>query len=225
MIKISQASPAILNNRFYAFSKETVGGVHKDKNYVVSQLKQYEKQYNRLGLTDVFCNKAVQLADSLVKGGQRDFAGMIYSNLLKFPMLSTELKEKIAIRALEVAENQGDIVHTLARLVDLKKHYKDLGMKQNYFQILIEEEKLLKKIIKNYQLSKLRFKSVARQIQPIDTYILKQAMTKVEIAKSLLRRDPNSALTRLFAAREVFVKYNRKKEISFVDKLRSQILS
>ncbi len=225
MIKISQASPAILNNRFYAFSKEAVGGVHKDKNYVVSQLKQYQKQYCRLGIMDVFCDKASKLADSLAKNNQRDFAGMIYSNLLKFPMLKPQFKEKIAIRALEIAEVQGDFVHALARLVDLKMLYRDLGMKKHYAEILLKEEKLLKKIIKDYPSSKVRFKSVSRQIQPVETYTLKMAMTKVDIAKGILRRNPNAALTRLQAAREIFVQFNRTKEINFVDKLLSQIAS
>lgn len=225
MIKISQTSPAMLNSRFYTFSNEAVRGVHKDTNYVVSQLKQYEKQYRRLGIVDVFCERASKLADGLAQSGQRDFAGMIYSNLLKLPMLKPHFREQIAKRALEVAVVQGDFVHALARLVDLKMLYKDAGMKKQYVDILLQEEKLLKKIIKDYPSSKLRFKSVARKIQPIDTYTLKMAMTKVDIAKSIMRREPNVALTRLYAAREIFVEYNRIKEVNFVDKLIYQIAS
>ena len=141
MIKIINASPEVLNGKFNQFSRMMIRGQHRDTTYVVSQLKQYEKQYKKLNLLDVFSENIAGLADALHHRGLDDFAGILYSHLVKLSNISPKQREVFAQRALEVAQNQGDLLHTLARIVDLKKVYQTNGRRRQVIDTLFLEKR------------------------------------------------------------------------------------
>ena len=117
MIKITQASPEVLNNKFRRFTRMTLNGQNRDATYLVSQMKQYEKSYKKLGMLDVFSESAARLAEGLHHRGLDDFAGIIYSNLVKLPNISPKQREVFAQKALEVAQKQGEIFGSFTRLL------------------------------------------------------------------------------------------------------------
>lgn len=223
MIKINQCDPISLNKNFSVFSNNTLKGTHKDTTYVVSQLKQYEKQYKKLGIFEVFCEKASAFAAKLGENGQYDFAGIIYSNLVKIPTLQPKQKEIYAKKALTIAITQGDSLHIIARLVDLKRIYKANGNKSQFLNTSFAEEKQLIQVLQNFENIQDNFKTVKRMANSPDTYRLQLANTRVDIGKGLLKNNPETAKRKLLQARKTFEKLGREKEVQFTDNLLSQI--
>ncbi len=223
MMKISQSSPEVLNRKFNKFSSMMMRGQHRDTTYVVSQLKQYEKQYKKLNLLDVFSENIAQLADSLHHREMDDFAGIIYSSLVKMPNISPKQREIFAQRALEVAQTQGDSLHTLARIVDLKKVYQKNGRKRQVIDTLFLEEKQLMAIIKDFEKSKGSYKTYSREASTLETYELRLAMARVDIAKGLMNSNPLAAERKIQYAIPTFEKFGRDKEIQFARTLLGQL--
>ena len=222
-MKISQTSPEVLSCKFDRFSKMMMRGQHRDTTYVVSQLKQYEKQYKKLGMLDIFSDNISKLADGLHHRGMDDFAGIIYSNLVKMPNISPKQREIFAQRALEVAQNQGDSLHTLARIVDLKKVYQKNGRKRQVIDTLFLEEKQLMSIIKDFEKSKGSYKTYARMASSLETYELRLAMARLDIAKGLMNSNPLAAERKIQYAIPVFEKFGRDKEVQFANTLLGQL--
>ena len=223
MMKIINSSPEILNQKFNKFSKMMMQGKHRDATYVVSQLKQYEKQYKRLGMLDVFSESIANLADGLHHRGLDDFAGIIYSNLVKLPNIAPKNRELFAQRALEVAQMQGDSLHTLARIVDLKKVYQKNGRKRQVIDTLFLEEKQLISIIKDFEKSKGSYKTYSREASTIETYELRLAMARVDIAKGLMNSNPLAAERKIQHAIPTFEKFGRDREAQFARTLLGQL--
>lgn len=223
MMKIHQLTPEILNSRFNRFSKMTINGQHRDATYIISQMKQYEKQYKKVGMLDVFCEQTARLADALHHRGLNDFAGILYSNLVKLPNIPPRQREVFAQRALEVAQIQGDLLHTLARIVDLKKVYQNNGRKRQVIDALFLEEKQLMAIIKDFEKTKKSYKTYNRGVSPLETYRLRLAMARVDIAKGLMNSNPTTAENKIKLAIPTFKQFGREKELEFANVLLSQL--
>ena len=225
MMKISQSSPEVLNNRFNKFSRMMLKGQHCDTTYVVSQLKQYEKQYKKFGLLDVFSESIANLADGLHHRGLNDFAGIIYSNLVKLPNISPKQKEIYAQKALEVAQNQGDFLHTLARIVDLKRVYQNNGRKRQVIDTLFLEEKQLVVIIDDFEKTKQSYRTYNRKVNDIEVYQQRLAMARIDIAKGLMNSNPAAAERKILLAIPTFERFARDRELNFAHVLLGQLAS
>jgi hypothetical protein len=223
MIKITQASPEMLNSKFSRFARTTLYGQNKDATYLISQMKQYEKSYKKLGMLDVFSESAARLADGLNHRGLDDFAGIIYSNLVKLPNISPKQREIYAQRALEVAQKQGDLLHTLARIVDLKRVYKDNGRKRQVIDTLLLEEKQLIAIIKDFEKTKQSYRTYNRGVNTLEIYQQRLAMARVDIAKGLMHSNPEAAERKLQLAIPIFEHFGREKELNFAYTILGQL--
>ena len=223
MIKINRCNPEMLNRKFGVFSASTLSLQKPDTNYVISQMKLFEKQYKRQGLVETFCSNAMNFADKFADNKLYDFAGMIYSNLLKLPNMNPKIKEEIALKALNIAKKQNDPIHILARIVDLKKMYKAGGNRKQFVNLLYDEEKQLNFIVSNYGKSASLFKSHSKATNSIHTYNLRLAMVRVDIAKTLLNFKPKAAERRILQALETFRNYGKESEVGFCEMLLSQI--
>ena len=157
------------------------------------------------------------------KIGLNDIAGIIFSNLAKIPILSKENKELVILSGLKHAKDNEDVIHVLSRLVDLKFLYKNENSKKKYIKTLQEEEKYLTLIINDYFQSTQKYKTINRGANSIEKYKFRLATSKVDLAKALLRTEPNIALKKLNEANNIFTDLNKNKEIGFVKLLIQEI--
>ena len=136
MIKITNAELHNLNNDFRRFQTRIVESRKQDNTYFVSQLSQFQKKYKKAGLERSFAGHIFDFAEKMRKIGIEDFPGIIFSNLVKMPFLKPQVREFYAIKGLEYAQENGDAIHALARLVDLEKLYKQNKDTHKYTRIL-----------------------------------------------------------------------------------------
>ena len=224
MINIKNTDLITLNNKFSHFARESLNNKKPDAQYVSSQLKRYENQYKKINALESFMENTSKLLVGLENRGLTDIAGIIYSGLVKIPTLSYEIKEDIILKGLKNAKNNGDSVHVLARIVDLKYLYKNCKAKKKFIKTLFEEEKILKTIVDEYEKNKSAYRTVARSMSPIEKYNFKLATSKVDLGKALLRTNPEMAYAKLEEAQRIFLKQKKNKEADFVSDLIQQIL-
>ncbi len=223
MIKISNAELNILNNDFRKFQSRIVQSKKQDTAYFVSQISHFEKKYKKAGLERSFASNIFEFAEKMRKMGIDDFPGIIFSNLMKMPFLKPQVKEFYAIKALEFAEERGDTIHVLARLVDLEKMYKKSGETHKYARVLFRQEKALIKICSDFKSAKDNYKTYSRKHNQLKKYEMELAKTRVDIAKVILKSNPKQAKIILEKARTVFDREKRQKEVDFINLMLSEI--
>lgn len=223
MIRTNGAELAILNKQFEQFQTRIKHSKKQDCTYFISQLGKYEKKYKQQGLERSYAESIFSFAEALRRMGINDLPGIIYSNLMKMPFLNPQIKEFYAKKGLMYAQDQGDLLHILARLVDLEKIYKQTKQNHKQKMILFEEEKVLMNICSNFSNARDSYRTYSRPNSSRKKYELELAKTRVDIAKFILKTAPNQARTKLIKARRVFERESRVKEVGFVDLLLSEI--
>lgn len=224
MLKINQCTTQNVDKHFRNFQKYTIYSKNKNPVHLITQLQQYEKQYKKLGLLDSFYIISEQFALKLHEMGLNDFAGIILSKLIKQPEIIHERKSAIANTALTIAKEQGDPIHILARLVDLKKiNASKNGSKKQYLKILKEEEEILTRILNNFEDSKLQFKTVSRNSSEKEKYQFRLATARVDIGKCLMYSEVKTAKAKLIQALQSFKALGREREAEFATRLISEI--
>ena len=222
MLKINQSNVKVLNSKFNKFTQQTVSNNRPNIQYMCSQLQRYEKQYKKFNAIELYCVKALDFAQKLEVVGLTDFAGVIYSGLIKIPNISKEAKETMILSGLKNAQRNNDSIHFLARLVDLKYLYKNEN-KKKYINILLEEEKCLTSIVNNYQQKASNFRTVGKDVNLQEKYKFRLAVSKVDLGKAFLRSNSDTALTKLQEAETIFIALGKAKEANFANQLISQI--
>lgn len=207
-----------LDKSFSAFTQNTIARRRPDSKYVISQLQHYQTQYNKNGLFRDFLLRLEAFALGMEDANLLDIAGMVFSKLAKLPT-TEEMKEQFLRGGLRVARKQGDPIHILARIVDLKKLYEQNGNNHGRFKMLFPEEKTLTTIVENFNKAQKRYRTVVKEHSPLEKYRLQLARTKVDIAKKL---KPNEAYQRLIEAKTIFEELNCPKELKFVNKMLSK---
>lgn len=199
---------------------KTIANRRPYKNQVIAQLQNYQTAYNKSGFFNDFLFRLESFALGLEDRGCLDIAGMIFSKLAKFPA-DDRAKEQFLRGGLRVARKQSDPIHTLARIVDLKKLYEVKGKKfsHRHFEMLFLEEQELCNIVNNFPQVKRQYKTVAKGTASRETYLYRLGITMTEIAKRL---HPHEARPRLLDAREIFAELDRPKELMFVEKMLSK---
>ena len=223
MVKITKLEINTLNNDFYRFRSRIIQSRKQDNTYFVSKMSAFEKKYKKAGLEINFAREIFSFAEILREKGIKDLPGIIYSSLAKMPFLNIQLKEQYALKGLEYAQEQGDSIHTLARLVDLEKIYKYKGNTHNYVAVLFQQEKILDSICKNFKDAKSNYRTYSRQNSSIDKYEIELAKTRVDIAKVIIKSNPRLAKILLERACKVFKHTNRQKEVDFVNSMLAEI--
>ena len=223
MLHVNKAEINTLNKEFKAFQTGVLNSKKHNVGDFVCCLSQFEKRYKKNRQAESYAKNLFSFAELLSKNGVKDYVGIIYSALMKMPFIQPQAKELYATRALEYARSQGDSIHTLARIVDLKILYKQTKQNHKYVQTLFEEEKELIKICSDFKGAKQNYKTHVRGHSPLKQYELQLAKTRVDIAKVLLKTAPNRAEALLTKARKTFESQNREKEVKFVDLLLSEL--
>ena len=226
MMNINKLNPNTINSNFQRYTHSIIKNNNIDNIRVIRKVQQFEKESQRAGVANVFFENLAKFADTLGDNKMYDLASIIYSHLIKVQALPNELKEKILINSLNVCKKQKDTVHILARSVDLGKLYKANGIhNKKYINCLLEQEKQLSKISKNPEILNNRFRTVSRSASTYDTYNLRLAMTRVDIAKCYLRTEPQKAIDFLEGSFDIFKHYRRYNELNFAKTLFEQAKS
>ena len=167
-----------------------------------------ERQYLIEKQKDLFCSEADRFAGQLAEHENNDFAGIIMSALCKLTQLFPEKQEPFAIKGYKIAKANGDPIHMMARLNDLR--YKAL-------------EKCLKELTKNYANAIKSYKSVTRQAAKQRDYEQMLAHVQTEIGKITKRKHPHDARAKLLSAREIFKQHGNTKNVKYINMLLSEI--
>jgi len=225
MIKIEPQVITTIDKEFQAFSKKALKPTRPNRVFVISHLQKYEKSYKREGLISNFVQKARQLAEDFDKKGATDFTGIIYASLIKIKTLAFDIRENLIKRAIEIAQKQNDTIHELGRVVDLKMLYRENfdARRKDYIKILFDEEKLLRKIVRNFDTSVNNYKTVSKTMKTEEDYAYKLGLSKVEIAKQHINTNKKIALDKLIEAKKIFKKLGKNKEEYFANGFIEQI--
>lgn len=173
---------------------------------------------------DLFCLGASRFAKNLAANDNKDFAGIIYSRLCKLMEFSPVELEKYAKEGYKIAELNGDYVHMMARLNDLRKVYMKRPEKlYDYIQVLYKQEKCLKHLSKHYDSAVATYQSVSRKPASQHDYEQMLAYVQTEIGKLTKVKHPNDAMKKLLSAKNIFEKSDNKHAIKYVDMLISEI--
>ena len=192
------------------FSKFTQEILSNPRNFTP---KDFSLQYSVLQKdmpTDEFCKKSEILLENLNNmpantNEKNDFIGIIYSTLCKVNEFIPAQLEKYAIAGFHHAEQQGDYIHMMARLNNLRKLYINKPDKlYNYIQVLYKEEKCLKQLSKNYDTCIKQHNTIFRTPATQQQYETMLAYVQTEIGKLTKKKHPNDALKKLLSARQIF---------------------
>lgn len=204
-----------LDKNFAAFAQSTMAHRRPDRNYVISQLQHYQTQYNKNGLFRDFLLRLESFALNMEDANLLDIAGMVFSKLAKLPT-TDEMKEQFLKGGLRIARKQRDPIHTLARIVDLKKLYEKNGDNNSRYRMLFAEETALTTIVENFGQAQKKYRTVSKQSSSLSRYRIQLARTKVEIAKTL---RPNEAYPILLEAKTLFADSAFDNGVRYVEKM------
>ena len=173
---------------------------------------------------DEFCTESERLASALTKEKENRFTGIIYSALCKVTEFFPNELEKFALKGYEVAKSNGDYIHMMARLNDLRKVYSHRPEKlYDYIQTLYKQEKCLRQLTHHYEECIQGFKSIIRKPATLEQYENMLAYVQTEIAKLTKNKHPNDALNKLMSARHIFEQQGNTRSTQYIDMLISEI--
>ena len=173
---------------------------------------------------DQFCSEAEQFATRLAEQKSNDFAGIVYSDLCKLSEFTPKALEKYAFQGYEAARANGDYIHMMARLNDLRKIYMHRPEKlYDYIQVLYKQEKCLKQLARHYDSAVDTFQSVSRKPAKKEDYEQMLAYVQTEIGKLTKKKHPNDAHRKLLSARDIFEHYQNVPSIKYIDMLLKEI--
>lgn len=173
---------------------------------------------------DVFCTEAEIAATKLAETENTNFAGIIMSSLCKLVEFIPELLEPMAIKGYEISKINGDTIHMLSRLNDLRKIYYGQPDKLfQYIKVLYKEEKCLKELVNNYEKATKSYKTLTRRPATLQEYEQMLGFIQTEIGKLTKRKHPTDALDKLISAREIFIRRNNTKHVAYIDLLIKEI--
>ncbi len=189
-------------------------------------LGEIRSSYFAKGKVDEFCSKASSLARTLTEQNDNDFAGIIMSSLSKVERLPIKTSEKIALQGYEIAKANGDYIHMMSRLNDLRKlYYRRPDKLYNYINVLYKQEKCLKHLSKHYDEAIAGYKTVSREAASQYDYTQMLGYVQTEIGKLTKAKHPHDALRKLLSARQIFELSGNKRSLSYIDMLISEIRS
>lgn len=157
-----------------------------------SDLHIIGKQCNTTQLKDFLTNTFIKIAERMSDANQDNLAGIIYSYLLKINTDNFPVQEAVALKALKIAQKQKDSVHIASRANELADIYKFIS-KENYLKYLKVKRNALKDVCTNYETAGNRFRTISREYNSKDVYVLTLIRTEIDIAKTLMHDKPEVA--------------------------------
>lgn len=197
---------------FTAFEDRITKQIIKNKeiNHTAFSCELHDLSESFLRKNELAClNKnAKRFAERLIGLGNNSLAGIVYSLLIRINPKNSPIVEQLATNALAIAKRFNDPVHIMARANDLKEIYKitQPGSKK-HIKTLYEERRALTKICNEYEKVKLRYCTRKREMKPIESYELKLAAIKFELAEFIALENPKEAIKELNSVLEIMSKF------------------
>lgn len=190
------------------------------------QLGEVQRGYRIAKQRELFCQEADKLADKLVESENGDFAGIIYSAITKLTEFFPKELEIYAQKGAKVAEANGDYLHLMSRLNNLRKVYIDrYDQLYNYINTLYAQERCLKKITGSYDTITQQYKTVTRKAAPKETYENMLACVRTELAKLIWKKHPHQAEQKFLEARKIFEQKGQQQSLEYIDFMLTKIRS
>ena len=165
-----------------------------------------------------------RFAENLVKLGDNNLAGIIYSLIIRVNPKQSTIVEQVATNALAIAKRLSDPVHIMARANDLKEIYKFTQHgSEKHLRTLQTEKRALNAICTNYEGVQKRYRTLKREMRPIEAYELKLAAIRFEIAEILANTNKQAAIEELLAAKEIILKHGKGKLHKQIEKLLAEL--
>ncbi len=223
MSVVSKAENLIpMFNKFTHFVSEN--GRNISPKQFSQEFGKIQKDFLTAKQRELFCQEADKFATELVAKENGDFAGIIYSALTKLTEFFPKELEIYAKKGLAVAEKNGDYVHMMARLNNLRKVYIDKPDKlYHYIQTLYAQEKCLRKLSSKYTTVTETYRSVIRKPASKEDYEKMLAYVQTEIGKLTWKKHPNDAMKKLTNAYNIFLKRGDARSIEYIELLMSKI--
>ena len=185
---------------------------------------EIQRQYFKVNKGDLFCSEADILASQLCEQRNYDFAGIIMSNLCKSFQYFPDKLEHFAIKGYKIAQSNGDYIHMMARLNDLRKiYYRRPDKLYQYVNVLYKQEKCLKELTNHYETATKSFRSIIRKPAPKEDYEQMLAHVQTEIGKLTKKKHPHDAKRKLLSARNFFSRTGNAKNVEYIDMLIKEI--
>lgn len=173
---------------------------------------------------DFFCTQADELAEKLIESSNNDFAGIIMSKLCKITEFLPDKLERFAKKGYAIAKSNGDYVHMMARLNNLRKVYQGrYDRLYDYIQVLYKQEKCLKEMTNHYDSAVGTYKSIVRNAASCREYENMLAYVQTEIGKLTRKKYPHDAQSKLLNARQIFEKRGNHQSVGYIDMLLDKI--
>lgn len=184
------------------------------------ELGKVKKIYLKNNQYDLFCEEANCFADKLISSERNDLAGIIISSLCKLTEFIPEKLEKFAQKGYEIAKRNGDYVHMMSRLNNLRKIYQGHPDRlYDYVQVLYKQEKCLKELTFHYDTAVGSYHSLVRKPATKNEYEVMLAYVQTEIGKLTRKKHPEDALKKLLNARDIFEKHKNYRNVGYIDML------
>lgn len=188
------------------------------------ELGKIQKEFVLAKQRKLFCKEADELATKLVAEENGDFAGIIYSALTKLTEFFPKELEIYAKKGYAVARKNGDYVHMMARLNNLRKVYMDQPDRlYDYIQTLYAQEKCLRKLSKSYETAADTYKTISRKAASKEDYQKMLAYVQTEIGKLTWKKHPNDAMRKLINAQHIFAQRGDTRSVDYINMLMSKI--
>ena len=211
-------NPALQKKQYEQFESlvdSTINLVKKDKNINIfgldNRLKKLHDIYCEAGQPEQMGKAYKRLAEVLVSLKNDNLASIIYSFLIKVNRGNEATIEQLATNGLKIAKRLNDPIHIMARAEDLRAIYQHKPSSQDkLLKVLYEQKRALSNITSNYESASKRYRTVSRQMQPIEAYEKRLSWIKQKIAEILLeqggKHNINQAILELEEARLICAK-------------------
>lgn len=218
-MKVNTSRINRINRNFQEFSKKATTDPNITKNNFYNSLTFQVHEYSSCGLLETMCEKLSELATTFVQLKKVDFAGMIYSKLVKLEQIPFSIKEQLILKAIEVAKLQEDKIHMVSRLEDLRRFYENQQDNIKSLKILTREENVLKDIICDFETAKKNFKSIVYQTSKVENFEQLLASVQIDIAKITMMQKPKKSIQKLNSAIEILERVGDKEHYEYAKKL------
>lgn len=224
---LPKVSTEITRKNFEIFLSKTEKSLNRKQKTNIKEfytdLNKFAPVFEKTPDTDILVKKANKFAERCVSKGNNNFAGVIYSFLLKV-IKQPKVIENIAVKQLAIARRTDDPIHIMARTTDIRKIYQEIAPNSpEHLKWLREEAKSIRRVIKHYEYAKNQYQTIARDVKPIEFYEENLGYVLIYTGEILKNQSPKEAVPILKEAKDIFQKQKNIKAINTVDKIIEQM--
>lgn len=161
-------------------------------------LYRVRERCNTNELKNLFNNTFVNIAQKMTDAKQDNFAGIIYSFLIKTNQENIPFLKLVTTKALKCAQKQNDSVHIATRAAELGNLYKETEP-DKYLSYLNTARNALKDVCDNYETIGKNYNTISRPLNTKESYLLKLIRTDLDITLKNEKANPKENKKRLLS--------------------------